>query len=494
MKFSLYQRLSVSLSLVFIVLLVSSYLWSAEMEQRTRFESEQRLHISLAARLAGDNPLLQKGIYDHEALENLFHTLMVLGPAFEFYFVDPQGKLLTYSATPSQVKRDVISIKPILQLIQNQAPLPIYGEDPRHENRKKIFSAAPVFNHSTLVGYLYVIVTGEEYDDAFASTKSNNTTQQSIVIISATLLFLFAVMIGLFRYFTAPLCKLNRDMMAFKKANFDKNQVDLHSWEKDSTSEVEQLGYVFGEMAVQINEQLKRLTEADVHRRQLLAHISHDLRTPLASLQGFIETLALNYEKLSDVKRNEYIQVVMKNGGQLKNLIDQIFELAHLEDGQASLKLEAFNVTELLYDVIEKFSLKAQDKHITLSIRPKFSEVMISSDIGKLERILSNLIENALRHTPENGEIILQIDAGKDEQCLLTLQDNGTGIKPEELAYIFDTRYRASNATASKGQHTGLGLAITKKLVELLNADINVTSELGKGTAFTINLESEKAD
>ena len=163
MRLSLYHRLSLSLLVVFIVIISVFFVWAEHLEQTTRYESEQHLHLSLAASLARDNPLLQKGAYDHQALKNLFHTLMVLGPAFEFYFVDPSGVILTHSITPSLIKRDRIDLKPLIQLTQNQASLPIYGDDPQHENRKKIFSAAPVFNGSELIGYLYVIVTGERY-------------------------------------------------------------------------------------------------------------------------------------------------------------------------------------------------------------------------------------------------------------------------------------------------------------------------------------------
>ena len=490
MKFSLYQRLAISLSLVFILLVGFFYYWSQQVEQRTRFESEQNLHLSLAANLARDNPLLAQGIYDHSALENLFHTLMVLGPAFEFYFVGPSGKLLTYSTSASQVKRDKVDLIPILQLTRNQAPLPIYGDDPRHLSRKKIFSAAPVFNGRDLQGYLYVIVAGEKYEHAFNRIQSNNNTLFSLVFIGGSVFFLFVVMLGLFRYFTAPLRKLSKDMNAFKNAGFDKNLVHLEKWTEHSTNEVHQLGCIFSQMVEQINGQLDRLKQSDVHRRQLLAHISHDLRTPLASLQGYIETVSIKGDALATSERSHYIDISLKNACQLKKLIDQIFELAHLEDGQVSLNLEVFNLAELLYDIVAKFSLAADKKKVRLIIEPEFPQIQVHSDIGKLERILSNLIENALRHTDAGGEIIISVQQNNEKHCQLTVTDSGSGIKEEEIAYIFDARYRASNATQGKSKHTGLGLAITKKLLTLLHTDIRVKSRLGQGSAFTFNVRT----
>jgi signal transduction histidine kinase len=485
MKLSLYQRLSFSLLGVFIVITVAFLSWWQHFEQETRFESEQSLHLSLAANLARDNPLLQQGVYDYDALGNLFHTLMVLGPAFEFYYVDPQGKIITHSADSSLVKRSHIDLVPLLSLTQNQASLPIYGDDPRHEDRQKIFSAAPVFNGTALQGYLYVIVTGQQYDSAFNKTSLNHRIELSLVAASTVLIFLFIVMLWLFRCMTKPVQKLSQQMNLFKQSGFDKNVLNFNDWH-DRDNEVSQLASVFQNMANQMDDQLTQLSTADSQRRELLADISHDLRTPLASLQGYMETISLQGSSINTDKRQEYINVALKNASELKSLIDQIFELAHLEGGQVAINLETFNLAELLYDVIAKFGLKAQRKNIKLTIADNISAVQAYSDIGKIERILSNLIENAIRHTSEGGNIEIGVNESSTSQCQIIVSDNGSGISAEDIAYIFDARYRASNATNTK--NTGLGLAITKKLLELLKSEIHVISELGKGTRFSFNI------
>ena len=490
MKLSLYQRLSLSLFVVFIAVIVVFFFWTQEVEKVTRYESQQQLHLSLAANLARDNPLLQQGVYDPKALENLFHTLMVLGPAFEFYYVDPQGKLLTHSIAPSLIKKHKINLVPLIQLTSNQAPLPIYGDDPKHPTRKKVFSAAPVFNGTQLQGYLYIIVAGERYESTYSQHKGNHQTEFSVVLAIIAFIFLFAVMLGLFRYFTNPLRHLISDINALKAQDFDQSKVQLHKWMPNSQNEVHQLGSVFLEMVEQINNQIERLKKTDANRRELLADLSHDLRTPLSSLQGYIETLAIKGNSTTSEQREKYVNTALKNASQLKKLIDQIFELAHLEGGQVSLNQETFNLTELLYDVADKFSLKAKNKNIKMVIIPEFSNVQVNSDIGKLERILSNLIDNALRHTAENGEISLEISGINEGECYLLVKDNGSGIKEEEVAYIFDARYRASNATSGKGKNVGLGLAITQKLAELMRLDIRVQSKLGEGTSFSLNLKN----
>ena len=189
--------------------------------------------------------------------------------------------------------------------------------------------------------------------------------------------------------------------------------------------------------------------------------------------------------------REKYINIVLKNTLQLKLLIDQIFELTHLEGGQVTLNFETFNLAELLYDIMAKFSLQTHAKNIDISVVPSSSYTQVRSDIAKLERVISNLLENAIRHTRNNGKIVLIIEEINHTQCKLIISDNGTGIKAEELSYIFDTRYRASNAIQDNNKHTGLGLAITKKLLELLKSDIKVKSTLGEGTEFSFNLRRE---
>ncbi|REL34393.1 sensor histidine kinase [Thalassotalea euphylliae] len=505
---SLYQRLAISVTLTFALLGYLFFWWSSSLAQHSQFQAEQKLHIELAEHLAQDNPLLQDGVYDKPALENLFHTLMLLGPAFEFYFLDPSGKILTYSAKPDKIKRKSVDLTPISQLIDAPHQVPIFGDDPRHLSRKKIFSAAPVYKGEKLQGYLYVIIGGEIYDSTYAKVKSDQQLLEHLSLLGGSLLLLLILLLMLFRSFTSPIRRLVRDINNIRDANFDQEKISLNHWRansattadqalteaaydegKESTkqNEVEQLGANFVAMVEQINSQFQQLKHNDKIRRELLAHLSHDLRTPLAAMKGYVETLSLKNEELNSEQRQQYINTALRNVEQLKLLIDQIFELAHLEDGQVSVNNEAFAVGELLHDIIAKFALKAQQKHINLSLLPDHCERVVYSDIAKLERILTNLIENALRHTPENGNISVQITPVNDK-LRISVVDTGTGIHQKDLAYIFDARYRASNAQGEKNRHAGLGLAISKRLSQLLNSDLSVTSELGKGSAFSLTL------
>lgn len=492
---SLYQRLAITITICFAILGYLFFWWSNSLAQYSQFKAEQQLHIELAKHLADDNPLLQSGAYDKPALENLFHTLMLLGPAFEFYYLDPKGNILTYSAKPDKIKRKAVDLVPINQLISAPDSVPVFGDDPRHFSRKKIFSAAPVFNGEQLQGYLYVIIGGEIYDSIFSDAKADKALLENIAWLGASLLLLFVLLLSLFRSFTSPIKLLLRDMEAIKAANFDEASINLQHWKelekKDQNgvvkNEVSLLASNFVTLVEQINHQFSQLKKNDHIRRELLAHLSHDLRTPLSAMKGYVELLSTKNSELDASTRQQYINTVMRNVEQLKLLIDQIFELAHLEDGQVSVDNEAFVIGELLHDIMAKFTLRARQKHISLSLDPANCQLMIYSDIAKLERILTNLIENAIRHTPESGKITLVLTKIGDK-LKLSVQDTGSGIHQKDIAYIFDARYRASNAQGEQHRHAGLGLAISKRLSQLLNSDLTVESELGKGSSFSLLL------
>jgi len=485
---SLYHRLAFSICCAFIIMASLLFYWSNSLAEQSKFQAEQKLHSQLAEHLAHDNPLLQEGVYDKKALENLFHTLMLLGPAFEFYFLDPAGNIIAYSAEASKIKRQSVELSPLVALIAHPDAVPIFGDDPRHLDKQKIFSAAPIYRGDNLQGYLYIIIGGEIYDSIFSQVQNDENLQQYSVLLITALLLLLLILLTIFRYFTAPIKQLASEMQAIKAAKFDQSKVTLSQWQHSKNNEVHMLGVTFREMITQINLQLAQLTENDRIRRELLTHLSHDLRTPLATMQGYIETMVIKGEQLSSQDQAEYLATAQRNGKQLKRLIDQIFELAHLEDGQVTVNLETFAIGELLHDIIAKFALKAKDKHISLTLQPQQCRYIVYSDIAKLERIITNLLENALRHTSEDGEITIIVSQLTDK-IKISVSDNGSGISKEDITYIFDARYRASNAIEDNTPHAGLGLAISQKLSRILNSELLVESKLGLGSSFSLSLQ-----
>ncbi len=488
MNLSLYQKLAVSLVVIFCFICALVYSWSKQLELTSKHHGEQNLHLALAEHLVQDNPLIKEGVYDYAALENLFHTLMLLGPAFEFYFVDENGKILTYSAEPGKVKRTHINLAPLKKLINNPAAAPIYGDDPRNKAQQKIFSVAPVFNNDKLQGYLYVIIGGEAYDTSLNTIKNNDKLWLAALWLGAALAFLLIAMLILLRFFTNPIQRLARDVSNIEAANYSLTDTKLSNYSTQKSNEVHSLGRNIQAMVTRIDEQFKALEQSDKQRKELLTHLSHDLRTPLASLQGFLEVLNQSGSQLSAKEQQEYLHVSLNNCAQLKQLIEQIFELAHLENGEISIHKETFNLGELIYDCIAKFSLTAEKKGLNLTVEPAICDFPVVADIAKLERVLSNLIDNAIRHTPKGGSIAVNVKRIDEKQLFVQVSDTGVGIKHDELNAIFNPHYQASNSNNEGRQQGGLGLAICKGLLKLMDSEINVQSELGKGNMFSFNL------
>ena len=488
MNLSLYQKLALSIVVIFGIICALVYSWSKQLELTSQHHGEQNLHLQLAEHLVQDNPLIKEGVYDYKALENLFHTLMLLGPAFEFYFVDESGKILTYSAKPGKVKRSHINLDPLKQLIINPKSAPVYGDDPRNTQGKKIFSVAPVYNQESLQGYLYVIIGGEAYDTSLNTIKNNDQLWLTALWLGAALVCLLIAMLILLRFFTNPIQRLARDVSKIEAANYSITDTKLSNYSTQKSNEVHSLGRSIQAMVTRIDEQFKALEQSDKQRKELLTHLSHDLRTPLASLQGFLEVLNQSGAQLSAKEQREYLHVSLNNCDQLKQLIEQIFELAHLENGEISIHKETFNLGELIYDCIAKFSLTAEKKGLNLTVEPAICDFPVVADIAKLERVLSNLIDNAIRHTPKGGSIAVNVKRIDEKQLFVQVSDTGVGIKHDELNAIFNPHYQASNSNNEGRQQGGLGLAICKGLLKLMDSEINVQSELGKGTMFSFNL------
>ncbi|MBV1908636.1 MAG: HAMP domain-containing histidine kinase [Kangiellaceae bacterium] len=486
MKLSLYQKLSITLLLTFILIVIAFLYTSQSIDTNSKDNAEQRLHHQLAEHLVHDNPLLASGKFDHVALENLFHSMMILGQNFEFYVLDTQGEILSFSAKPGEVVREKVALEPILAFLNGHQQLPIYAQDPRSSG-DKIFSTAPIYQDKTLKGYLYVIVRSQIYDGIFEQISSNGKVQVYGLVTISSILFLFILLLVSFRFIVAPLKHLTSQVELLKQDGSSQQLVELESSGK--SVEVDGLTFAFNQLIGQVNDQVEKLKQVDAERRELFEHLSHDLRTPLASLHGFLETIDLQQSELSEVDRRTYINRCLKNARQLKRFVDQIFELANLESGQVSTTFEPLPIAELLFDLVDKFAYKAKDKKIMLRVDVSDESLEIVTDIAKLERVLSNLVENAIRHTPPDGVITLGVlnIAGTD-QVLVEVRDTGTGIPEQDLLHLFDPRFRGSKALDDGERHIGLGLTITEKLLRIIGSEIKVANNSDAGAKFSFCL------
>jgi predicted ATPase/signal transduction histidine kinase/GAF domain-containing protein len=231
-----------------------------------------------------------------------------------------------------------------------------------------------------------------------------------------------------------------------------------------------------------------RLQEENVYlRRELIANVSHDLRSPLASLRGYLETLLLKEQALSESERRSYLEIALRQSQHLQTLISELFELARLDFEGYRIDAEPVQLGELARDVAQKLGLAAQTRHVELDLDIEPELGLARADIGLIERTLTNLIENALAHTPAGGRIVLSMRA--QGACIaLCVADNGSGIAAHDLPRIFERFYRADKARTRDDKGSGLGLAIVKRIVELHGSEIRVDSAVGRGTRVGFDL------
>jgi signal transduction histidine kinase len=239
-------------------------------------------------------------------------------------------------------------------------------------------------------------------------------------------------------------------------------------------------------MVAQLQAAELRQQQMDVLRRDLVAWAGHDLRTPLTSIRAILSALVDGMVE-DEETRQRYLRTAQKDIQDLSHLIDDLFEMAQVDAGGLQLNLEPGSIGDLISDTLERFSAQARQQMITLEGSAAPGVDPVSMDVQRIGRVLSNLVSNALRHTPAHGQIILN-SARQDAYVTVSVQDSGEGIHPEDLAYVFDRFYRGEKSRSRATGGAGLGLAIAKGIVEAHHGSIGIESQFGQGTKVWFKL------
>jgi signal transduction histidine kinase len=254
----------------------------------------------------------------------------------------------------------------------------------------------------------------------------------------------------------------------------------------DGRDEVAALAQSFNRMAEQLEEAQRKKQELDQLRRDLIAWVGHDLRTPLTSARATVEALADGMVDDPETQAR-YLRTAKREIRALSNLIDDLFDMAQLDTGGLKLERAPNAISDLLSDTIERFRPAAEDKHVSLGglAAPGVDPVYI--DVRQISRVLANLVSNAVRHTPPGGRVTLHAYPGR-AGVVVEVVDTGEGIRPEDLPHIFEQFFRGERSRSRATGGSGLGLAIVKAIVEAHNGEIRVDSTVGQGSRFVITL------
>jgi len=487
MLHSLYIKLVLVLFLLFlgigtVFLFVAMY--TAPMYQQ---EVSQQLNRDLANYIVNEHVLIEDGQVRWDNLEQLFHNVMIINPSLELYLLDADGRVIGHSMAPDKVKQKQVSLAPINRFLEQPESGLIMGDDPGHATRQNSFSVAPIDFNKQRQGYIYAILGSEKINRISDVLQRSLIMRWSTTSIAASLGFAFVAALLLFFFLMRKLRVLSSAMQDFNDSHLQATAVAAGPDAR--LDEIERMTDTFRQMARRIDEQMQHLQEVEVTRREMVANISHDLRTPLASLSGFLETLQLKSDELSEEKRKTYLHIAYENAQRLTRLVEELFELAKLDADDIRPQAESFSLAELAFDVSHKFYLRAREQNIEFDVVVDEGVPDVSADVGMIERVLDNLIDNSFKYTPDRGHISLRVEP-RDGNVEIAVSDTGYGIAAEELPRVQDRFYRKpAHGVADKNKPgLGLGLAIASRIVEMHGSHLAIDSVLHQGTTFRFSL------
>ena len=477
---SLYWRLA-GFFFVILLLLGILYLTINLLTAKKYFdETAQKLNANVAPHLLLEVDPFIDGKVNDEAIGKIMHSMMAVNPGLEVYLLDPQGKILSYVVLEEKVRLTRVTLDPIKKFIDKPGQQVIYGDDPKNPGKKKIFSATEVKNEQgQLEGYVYMILMSEQIDTIAQALQESYLVKMGVeyVILASVTAFILGLYV-----FWRLMRGLRETISVVKK--FEAGDLEARI-QNQSTTEVAALAETFNSMANTILRNMEDLKQVDSLRRELIANVSHDIRTPISVIHGYVETLMIKEGTLTPDKKEEYFKLILKSTEKLKRLVSDLFELSKLEARQVKPKTEVFFMADLLQDISQKYKLLAQERNITLSSHLSSRMLMVNADIAMMERVLQNLIDNALKYTPQNGFVNINM-VELNDQVEITIENSGEGIAKESISKIFDRYYKEPKNVAAES--TGLGLAIVKNILQIHNTDIQVISEKLGLTSFSFKL------
>ncbi len=329
-----------------------------------------------------------------------------------------------------------------------------------------------VINENTK-GAIYLSIRVPEINKARTTVFKFYVLSVSIaILVSALLVYIFSLKI------TKPLKLINNAAREIANGQFSKRL--------DITSEDE-----IGQLAQSFNHMAGALENLEEMRRGFIANVSHELRTPMTSIHGFIEGILDGTVPVE--RQREYLSIVRDETKRLSRLTNDLLDLARMESGELKLTFVSFDINELIRRCIIKLENQIVKKDIQIEANFHEESAYVCADKDSIERVILNLLHNAVKFVQEGGQITIQTVKLKGK-IQISVRDNGSGIDSEEIGLIWDRFYKSDKSRGKDKNGTGLGLAIVKNIINEHGQEIKVESEVGKGTVFYFTLNSAKSE
>jgi len=466
----IWRFLGAHIFLIFIAILVLSFFASLKLQDYY----EQKISDKLTS-----NAFLAEDIFkeylssnNQEAIQ-LKNEYLAKKLNLRITIIDRQGKVLADSKQDSDTMENHSNRPEIIEAIRDGLGESDRFSDTLGYNMKYVAVAVEKNGQPIGLVRLALPLTEIEFQIRFI---------YRIVLLAGLFAVFITFIVGYFlsKSITNPISEMKDIAQRIAKGDFSK-KVTIKS--KD---ELGVLAKSLNKMADELQLKIDNLRKMDRVRTDFVANVSHELKTPLTSIKGFIETLE---DGAIDDKENakRFIAIIKKHAQRLSNIIDDLLSLSELEIGKDRMKIEKFNLKDLINEVALGFGHAFSAKKIDLKLNFEGNNFSINADKAKVEQIFVNLIDNAVKYIKENDSVIATLIEQKSN-FVITVEDDGIGISQEHLSRIFERFYRVDKARSRQLGGTGLGLAIVKHIVLLHNGNIDIQSEVNRGTKITISL------
>lgn len=294
-----------------------------------------------------------------------------------------------------------------------------------------------------------------------------------ILMISFLVLLLVTQIVTNF-FVHRPLVRITRGAEEFSRSNLE-YRIPVHTRDE------------LGELATTLNNMAQSLEEADEYQKQFIANISHDFRSPLTSIQGYLRAMIDGV--IPPENQNKYMLIIISETTRLANLTQSMLSLNSLSAERLDLEMSDFDIVSMIRKVCETMEGRCTERGLKLQENYSRSQIMVHADLGRIQQVVYNLLDNAIKFSPDgSGPISVKVTEGRGDKVVVSVKDHGVGISKEELPHIWTRFYKTDASRGKDKTGTGLGLAIVKEVLIAHGETIDVASTPGSGSEFTFRL------
>jgi signal transduction histidine kinase len=420
---------------------------------------------------------------NHEAFSEQLAAFTVFSPNTGMYLLDPQGRVLATSGEPKLFWSTwAVDLEAIRSQLALDATMPITGMDPDHLSKSSIVAARALRHEGREVGWLYVVARAATVGTQTPELLKSYAIQTAAKVALLTLAIGVALTVSMIALLTRPLTALTRAAERVRSGGFSATLCETEFPFRDRNDEIGRLSRTFRETLERLKLEMDRVTQTDAQRREMVANVSHDLRTPLTALIGQLETIRMKADDLDRESRDRFIAAAVNNANHLRRLTDALNELAKLDNPELTIEREPIALGELADDLAQRYGIRADEAGVRLRVTYPDKLPLARVDAGLIERAIGNLLDNAIRVTPSGGAIELRVVEGP-EGLRVEVADSGPGVSADDQASVFQRFYQGSKHREQRGS-SGLGLAIVKRVAELHGGRVGLDSAPSRGATF----------